>query len=199
MNKNGLLIIGLVIVIIALLVGLGASMWAPAKKDAKLAIVSDDVINEGESIEIKLTGVNDTPLAGETVNVAITGENGKNESQSVIIDENGTGKLALDKSSGNYTINCTYGGNENYSGNTTSKIISVMASKEVVSSDSGSTSQSSGQSKYGSYINGEWVSMSEAEYAERYPALYHIESLEEGRYDSYHPEMYDTDRANGRI
>ena len=70
---------------------------------------------------------------------------------------------------------------------------------QQTSSASETQSSSSQSSEYGSYINDEWVSMSESEYAERYPALYHIESLEEGRYDKYHPEMYEVDRENGRI
>ena len=57
----------------------------------------------------------------------------------------------------------------------------------------------SSDKKYGDYINDEWVSMSEKEYAERYPALYHEESLQKGKYDKYHPELYEVDRENGRI
>ncbi|WP_323735870.1 hypothetical protein PXD04_08245 [Methanosphaera sp. ISO3-F5] len=41
--------------------------------------------------------------------------------------------------------------------------------------------------------------MSEKEYAERFPALYHERSLQEGKYDKYHPEFYEIDRENGRI
>jgi len=41
--------------------------------------------------------------------------------------------------------------------------------------------------------------MSEKEYAERYPALYHEYSLQNGKYDKYHPEFYEVDRQNGRI
>lgn len=57
----------------------------------------------------------------------------------------------------------------------------------------------SSDKEYGDYINDEWVSMSEKEYAERYPALYHEESLQKGKYDKYHPEFYEVDRENGRI
>lgn len=199
MNKNMLIIIGLVIVIVALLVGIGVSMLGPAKEDVKLTITSNDTIYEGDSIEIKLTDINDTPITGETVNISITDDKGTTDYHSVSVNENGTGDLALDKSSGNYTVNCTYGGNEKYFGNSTSKKISIVA-KEEVSYESASTSQSSkSASGYGSYINDEWVSMSEQEYAERYPALYHQQALSEGKYDQYHPQMYDIDRENGWI
>jgi hypothetical protein len=41
--------------------------------------------------------------------------------------------------------------------------------------------------------------MSESEYANRYPVLYHQRALQEGRYDEYHPKMYEVDAQNGRI
>ena len=41
--------------------------------------------------------------------------------------------------------------------------------------------------------------MTEQEYAERFPATYHMRALEEGRYDQYHPELYEVDRENGYI
>lgn len=67
------------------------------------------------------------------------------------------------------------------------------------SSTNSKKSSESEKSEYGDYIDDEYVSMSEEEYAERYPALYHEQSLSEGKYDKYHPEMYDVDRENGYI
>lgn len=61
------------------------------------------------------------------------------------------------------------------------------------------TNKKSADSEYGDYINDKWVSMSEEEYAERYPVLYHQQSLKEGKYDKYHPDMYEVDRENGYI
>ena len=198
MDRNMLIIMALLIVIIALLVGLGASMLTHAKEDVKLTIMSNDTIYEGDNIEVKLTDLNDTPIVGEIVNITITDENGTVDSRSVSIGENGVGELTLNKSSGNYSVNCSFGGNENYTGNTTSKKITIMVHIED-NSESNSTSKSAESSKYGAYINDEWVSMSEEEYAERYPALYHLRTLDEGRYDQYHPEMYEVDREEGRI
>lgn len=79
---------------------------------------------------------------------------------------------------------------ENSTNNTT---VTKKVSKSTESSNNSS------ERKYGDYIDDEWVEMSEEEYAERYPALYHEEALSEGRYDEYHPEMYEVDRENGYI
>ena len=150
MNKNTLIIIGLVIVIIALLAGLGFSMMAPAKEDVKLTILNNDTINEGDSVEIKLTDANDTPIAGQTVNIAVADENGTCENYSVVTNEEGIGGVALNKSGGTYTVNCTFAGNEKYAGSVVSKKITVekISSAEQVSSSSTAT-----QSKYASGLS----------------------------------------------
>ncbi|MBQ2832965.1 MAG: hypothetical protein IJE64_10555, partial [Methanobrevibacter sp.] len=126
MNKNRLIIIGLVIVIIALLVGIAISVLAPAKEDVKLTIINNDTIFEGDSIKVKLTDVNDTRIANETVNITITDENSTTNNYSVVTNENGTGVLKLNKSAGNYTINCTFSGNENYTGNSTFQMLKII-------------------------------------------------------------------------
>ena len=90
----------------------------------------------------------------------------------------------------NSSVNITLNDSENNTNATTTK-----TSKASTKTDK----KSSSESEYGDYIEDEWVSMSEEEYAERYPALYHEQALSEGKYDKYHPEFYEIDRENGRI
>lgn len=205
MDKNKLIIIALVIIILILAAALFATNYH-AKEDTKLRITSNSTLNEGDSIKVMLTDLNGTPISNQSINVTITDKDNASSYFGVVTDDTGIGTLKLKQSEGNYTVTCTFGGNEKYVGNSTIKNITIKKEEVVESQSSSSSSSSSGssqsessQSQYGSYINGKWESMTEKEYAERYPASYHISSLEEGRYDKYHPELYEVDRENGYI
>ncbi len=65
--------------------------------------------------------------------------------------------------------------------------LSINDTENTTNESTGTTQSSSAtkkssqfkESEYGDYIDDEWVSMSEEEYAERYPVLYHEQSLSE--------------------
>lgn len=204
MDKNKLIMTVLVIIILILAVALFATNYH-AKDDVKLNIISNSTLHEGDYIKVKLTDLNNTHITNQTINITITDENDTSSYYSTVTNNKGIATLKLDKFEGNYTVNCTFDGDENYNGNSTSKKITIE--KDVVeaqannsySSYSGSSQSSDSNSGYGTYLNGEWHPMTEQEYAERYPALYHTEMLEKGKYDQYHPEFYDVDRQNGYI
>ena len=205
-NKN--IIIVLLIIIVVILAAMVAMVFLPsanAQKDSKIAISANKTLYVGDDLTVKLTDLNRTPIENATVNVLVTDKDGEvvvNESLNT--NSKGKVKVDLELDAGKYTVNTTFAGNDNFTGNTTSKKITIeeVPVEEEVSQPVESATQSSSDSQsseYGSYIDDEWVSMSEAEYAERYPALYHIQTLEEGRYDKYHPQMYESDIENGRI
>ena len=206
-DKN--IIIVLLIIVVVILAAMVAMMVMPsihAQKDSKITITGNKTLYVGDDLAIKLTDLNKTPIKKAVVNVTITDKNGKVvANKSVKTDSKGKAKLDLDLDAGKYTVNATFGGNDNFTGNTTSKKITIEEviveeqTSEQPAAESSESSTSSQSSEYGSYINNEWVSMSEEEYAERYPALYHMQTLDEGRYDKYHPDMYEVDRENGRI
>ena len=200
MNYNKI-ILGLVIIFIIMIIA-GFFILNPsvAKTDSKVIVTSNSTLNDGDTLSIYLSDLNNTPISNQTVNITIIDANGAQNRQVVTTDANGNGNLQLNGlTAGNYNITVSYGGNNKFNPcNTTQKL--TMKEKEVESKVSSSSSGSSNSdSGYGSYINGEWVSMSESEYANRYPALYHEKSLQEGRYDKYHPDMYEVDAQNGRI
>lgn len=138
-----LILLGLVVVIIALLVGFGTSMFASAKEDVKVTMMNNDTIYEGDCIEVRLTDVNGTPITAELVKITITDENGVTDSHTIRTNEMGAGKLALNKSSGKYTVNFTFEGNENYTGKNISKKITIVPLDDKVSYESNSASGSS--------------------------------------------------------
>ncbi len=150
MDKNNMVIIALIVVILALLVGMFA-MANHAKEDTKIAITGNSTLHEGDSIDVKLTDLNGTPLSNQTINITITDKNNTGYYYSVVTNEKGVGKLKLDKSEGNYTVNCTFGGNENFTGNTTTKEIRIEKEvDETQSSSSSSSSNSASASSSGS-------------------------------------------------
>ena len=209
MENRNTIIIGILVLIILVLACIMGVMFLPhsnAQKDSKIVITGNKTLYAGDNLTVKLTDLNKTPIDHGSVNVTITDKDGKAVVEKLLkTNSKGKANMKLDLEPGKYTVNATFGGNDNFTGNNTIKKITIeevaMEEPAVQQTSSASETQSSSSqsSEYGSYINDEWVSMSESEYAERYPALYHIESLEEGRYDKYHPEMYEVDRENGRI
>lgn len=120
------LIITLLLIIIAMLIVLGIMIVNPlnAKTDTTINVTSNNTLYDGDYFSISLSDINGTPIANQTVNITIIDANGGKNPQNVTTNEMGNGMLQLNGLTvGNYTINVTYGGNENYSAcNITQKI-----------------------------------------------------------------------------
>ena len=145
MDKNKIIILALIAIIVALLIGLAAMMANTNKQDTKLIFRSNDTIDEGDYVKIKLTDVNGTELENQTVNITVTDEDNSNSYYSVVTDEDGDGKIKLDKDAGEYTVTITYGGNDSYEGcNATQKL--TIEEKVAEAKVSETSSQSSGGS-----------------------------------------------------
>ena len=144
MDKNKIIIIALIVVIAALLVGMAAMMMPNmVKQDTKLKFKSNSTLTEGDSLKVKLTDGNGTAIANQTVNVTITNKDGSTDYHAVVTNENGTGKLKMDKSAGKYNVTVSYGGNDKYNGCNVTKKITVeekVAEAQVTSSSSGGSS-----------------------------------------------------------
>lgn len=135
MEKNEIIILALIVVIIALLVGLAAMMMPNfTKQDTQLIFKSSSALNEGDSLKVMLTDVDGSTLAGQTVNVTIINKDNSKDYHSVETNENGIGKLKLDKDAGNYTVIISYGGNDKYNGCNATKKISIGEKVEESSS-----------------------------------------------------------------
>ena len=141
-NKNKIIIIALIVVIVALLIAIAATTMPNVnKKDTNVTYKGKSKITEGDTINLKLTDVNGTPLANQTVNVTVTDKDKSNSYYSVVTNANGIGKLKSDKSAGNYTVFISYGGNDEYNACNFTKKITIE--KEVVEAQLASSSDSS--------------------------------------------------------
>lgn len=112
-----------------------------AKVDSRVIVTSNSTLHDGDTFAVKLTDLNNTPIANQAVNVTIIDANGGKNPQIINTDANGYGSLQLNGlTPGEYTFNITYGGNENYTDcNFTQKI---TIEKPVTSSNSNAVSSS---------------------------------------------------------
>jgi len=119
------IIIALVVVLVVL-VAAGVLFLNPghAKVDSRAIVTSNSTLQDGDNFTIRLTDLNNTPIANQRVNITIIDANGGKNPQAVTTDANGEGKLQLNGlTPGEYTMNITYGGNDNYTScNTTQKL-----------------------------------------------------------------------------
>ena len=146
MDRNYLIIIGLIAVIVILVIGLFMVMPGVSKENTQLTVSAESPVHEGDAMKIKLTDGNNTPIANQTVKVTMTDKDNASSEYSVVTNEKGVGKLKIDKIEGEYSVHCVYAGNDKYNGNDTSEKITVE--KEPVKTEQISSSSSSEREEY---------------------------------------------------
>ena len=113
MEKDYKIIILLLVIIIAIL-AIGLAFITIQKEECKLTIKCNDTMYDGEKVKIRLTDLNKTPIANQTIHVKLISGNNTKE-HDITTNSKGIGTLALnDIESGNYIINCSFDGNNHY-------------------------------------------------------------------------------------
>ena len=92
---NNKIIQVLVAIVIVLLVALVAIIPYANKQNTNLTFENGQELNEGDSIQIKLTDANGKALGNQTVNVIITDSNKASSYYSVVTNDNGIGTLRV--------------------------------------------------------------------------------------------------------
>ena len=124
MERDKIIIIALIAIIAILLVSIIAIMPNIMKKDTQVTINSKSTLNEGDSIKIRLIDENGVTIANQNVNISIN--NGTvTDYHSITTDNQGIGKLELDKKAGSYDVCVIYSGNDNYKGCNATKMIKI--------------------------------------------------------------------------
>ena len=124
MERDKIIIIALIAIIAILLVSIIAIMPNIMKKDTQVTINSNSKLNEGDSIKIRLIDENGVAIANQNVNISIN--NGTvTDYHSITTDNQGIGKLELDKKAGSYDVCVIYSGNDNYKGCNATKMIKI--------------------------------------------------------------------------
>ena len=156
MESRNIIII-LLVIIVALAAAVGFMLMNPtnAKEPCKIKITSDKEQYKGGELSIVLTDLNKTPLSKEIVNITITDKKGK-----VVVDDvvktnsKGKAKLDLKLKKGNYKVNVSYGGNENYTGNNTTQKLKIKEKEKVVEQQSSTRSDTYVERTEGNLVYG---------------------------------------------
>lgn len=143
MDRNKLIILGLIVVIVLLAVALFSVFHFNAKTDTKVVVKSNSTMYEGDSLMIMLSDANGTGLANQTVNITVTDKDNSGSHYSVVTNAKGLAKLEIDKSAGEYNVALDYGGNDKYAASNATKSITVKKA-ETTATPASSSSASSG-------------------------------------------------------
>ena len=142
MDNNKIIIALVIVLVVIVAAGVLFLNHSHAKIDSRVIVTSNSTLHDGDNFTIRLTDLNNTPIANQRVNITIIDAKGEKNLQAVTTDANGVGSLQLNGlTNGVYNMNVSYGGNENYTFcNTTQKL--TMAEKVTVSESSTVTSSS---------------------------------------------------------
>ena len=126
MEKNKIIVIGLIVVIVVLAAVLGVMMLSPHKEATELSITSNSTIYSGDNLSVELKDSSKAPIANEFVNIVICDSTGKVvTNETVRTDSGGNANLALDLDGGSYDVTVSFGGNANFTGNSTSQNLEI--------------------------------------------------------------------------
>ena len=111
---NYKLTIGILIaIIIVLIIGVVAVMPNMQKQQTKLVMASNTSVYENESVSVKLTTLNDTPIANASVILVFKDQNGSITNKSALTDNGGFCNISLNGlAKGNYSVTVIFNGND---------------------------------------------------------------------------------------
>ena len=189
----------IVIILISMLIILcfGSNFSSIFKQETDFTITSNSTLNNGDNFTVKLTDSDGELIANKTICISLTDDEGNVNNLNVTTNEKGIASFGINANSGNYSAKCVFLGDDNYDSSNVTHKVSIV--NRVVSLDSssdgqsqtysyGSTGSYSGSSSYSNgpwrtWINGGYEYMSEKEYSERFPVLYHLRTDGQGQYD----------------
>ncbi|MBR0270411.1 MAG: Ig-like domain-containing protein [Methanobrevibacter sp.] len=128
--KYGRIIILLVVVLLLVIVAASAlsSNHSVSKQDSTIKILNSNTVYTNDSVIVKLTDLNNTPIAGENVDITIYDKNGTLVTrQTVKTGSDGVASLNLTNvSEGEYKVNITFEGNGEFNASSLSRNLNVI-------------------------------------------------------------------------
>ena len=187
MNKN--IVIAILVIIIIAAVGVSAytmmnhgKTTQTGKINTAIEIVSNDTLKNGDQITFVLKDAQGKPIANKHINITYS-EDGKNQTYSVITGNDGKGFLVLkDEPAGKHEISAKFAGDNNYTGCTAKKTITIADGQSNAQTSTASNSTAS-TVQYNKNTN----SNNKASSGSSSNSLY---------YDADHDLLYD---SNGKI
>ena len=188
MDDKKLLIICISVILVVAIIAAAFVAYSNMKEDSKIAITSNKTLYNGSSLSIKLTDLNKTPISNGTINVTITDKNGKEVIKETIkSNSKGVAKLKLKLKKGKYTVNASFEGNDNYTGNSSTQKLTIKEAVAKVESSGSSSSYSSGNNLEGPETDSLGITREEAMRAEQISGQDVKYDAESGMYVQYDP------------
>ena len=144
-QKHIIIILAVVVVVLVAVMAVMSMPSLNSQKDSKIAIVSNSTLYGGDNLTVKLTDLNNAAISAG-VKITVTDDSGNVVLEdSLKTDSDGNASMPLNLDAGNYTVNATFSGNENFTANSTTQklVIEKEAVQETASSQSGQSSSSS--------------------------------------------------------
>lgn len=110
-NKNIILILVAIVVILAVVMGVMFSQQM-AKENSNLKI-TDKKINVGDSLVVVLADSQGNPIADETINIKLTDKDGIIIDEKITTNSKGKAKFKMEET-GKYSMECKFDGNDKY-------------------------------------------------------------------------------------
>ncbi|WP_296856101.1 carboxypeptidase-like regulatory domain-containing protein [uncultured Methanobrevibacter sp.] len=134
-TKDIIYICATIIIILAIGMFVLSHPFGSAEKTAILTMESSQSLTEGDSLILKLSDENKTPIAGQRIEINLThGSNGITENFTLKTNENGECRLE-DLIADNFTLSAKYNGNKNYKQATLSGNIYVKKKASASNND----------------------------------------------------------------
>lgn len=129
METNKAIIIGLVLIIAVLAILIGLTVIPNmSKKDCNIEITSSELLKDNENITIKLSDLNNNPIANKNIKISLSNSNNTQE-YTVKTDSKGIATLTLSEDNvGTYNVTCKFEGDETYKQSSTSKEVTIEKS-----------------------------------------------------------------------
>ncbi len=170
MEKNKIILIGLIVVIAALVALLGVMMLSPHKETSELMITSNSTIYSGDNFSVELKDSDKAPITDEFINILVCDSTGRVvANETVRTDSMGNVNLEMNLAEGIYNVEVNFGGNANFTANSTSQNLEIKeqaVATQQTSATQHSTSSSSSQSSsdsYGPEVDSGGITREEAE------------------------------------
>lgn len=195
-NENIIIILVVIAVILAAAVGL-MYLKTTGAKPTEIRITSNETLKNGDSLTIQLTDLNKTAISDNITIIIQNSDGSVAVNKTAETNSKGLASFDLDLKKGEYTVNVSFKGNNNFKGsNATQKLTIKEAVTESVSEESYSSSSSSSggydkySAQYGTYIK---------QYTDS-NGVQHIDGAN-GMHESYNPRtrIFTYDDGNGHI
>lgn len=138
MNSNNLVILGFCIfLIVAISLAIIITVLSP--EETNLEVLSNSSMCSGENFTVKLTSEG-KPLANQNIVVTFKDADGNLSSINLTTNENGIAAGIQNLNAGNYTVNVTYSGNDDYKSSNLTTTLKIEAKATLLASSQQSQS-----------------------------------------------------------